>query len=125
MWFGGQSLHDALLRRIVRYGSGFHPFGRPCLEDLELLAEGMAAAGRDVSELEYVGGIRGRFTGPDDVADLEEALEAVPAEVTRGATAICFKPSMFTNDPRDVPELCRRVVRRVEEAAAADRGGIA
>ena len=29
MWFGGQSMHDALLRRIVRYGSGFHPFGAP------------------------------------------------------------------------------------------------
>ena len=25
MWFGGQSMHDALLRRIVKYGDGFHP----------------------------------------------------------------------------------------------------
>ncbi len=34
MWFGGQSLHAALLRRIVRYGSGFHPFGSPTDADL-------------------------------------------------------------------------------------------
>ena len=29
MWFGGQSMHPALLRRLVRYGHGFHPFGSP------------------------------------------------------------------------------------------------
>src|SRR6476619_235508 len=34
MWFGGQSLHPALLRRLVRYGHGFHPFGSPTPEEL-------------------------------------------------------------------------------------------
>src|SRR5438477_5800583 len=70
MWFGGQSLHPALLRRIARYGSGFHPFGTPTDADLTRLAEAMRAAGRDVSELEMVGGIRGRFDSPEAVADL-------------------------------------------------------
>ena len=54
MWFGGQSLHPALLRRIVRYGSGFHPFGSPTPEELERLRAAMAEAGRDVAEMEMV-----------------------------------------------------------------------
>jgi probable F420-dependent oxidoreductase len=110
MWFGGQSLHAALLRRIVRYGSGFHPFGSPTDTDLARLAEAMQAAGRDVSELELVGGIRGRFPRPDAVADLDEALAGIPAELARGFTSICFKPSMFTDDRDEVGRICERVV---------------
>jgi probable F420-dependent oxidoreductase len=110
MWFGGQTLHPALCRRIVRYGSGFHPFGTPSDADLERLAEAMAQAGRDVAELELVGGIRGRFAGATDVADLDEALADVPHLIDRGFTSICFKPSMFTDDRDAVPDICRRVV---------------
>jgi len=113
MWFGGRSLHPALLRRIARYGSGFHPFGTPTDTDLARLAEAMRAAGRDVSELEMVGGIRGRFDAPDAVADLDEALADVPAQLARGFTSICFKPSMYTDDPAAVPELCRSVVAAI------------
>jgi probable F420-dependent oxidoreductase len=29
LWFGGDSLHPALLRRLVRYGSGWNPLGPP------------------------------------------------------------------------------------------------
>jgi len=118
MWFGGQTLHPALLRRLVRYGSGFHPFGRPTDADLAGLREAMAAAGRDVAELELVGGIRGHFAGADGVADLEEALAGVPAELARGFTSICFKPSMFTDDRDEVSGVCRRIVERVRADAA-------
>jgi probable F420-dependent oxidoreductase len=110
MWFGGQTLHPALRRRIVRYGSGFHPFGTPTDADLERLAGAMAAAGRDMAELELVGGIRGRFSGATDVADLDEALADVPDLIGRGFTSICFKPAMFTDDRYAVPDVCRRVV---------------
>src|SRR6478609_960115 len=41
MWFGGQHLHEPLLRRIVRYGDGFHPFGTPTPEELAPLRERM------------------------------------------------------------------------------------
>ena len=27
LWFGGQRMHPALLRRLVRWGSGFNPLG--------------------------------------------------------------------------------------------------
>jgi probable F420-dependent oxidoreductase len=114
MWFGGQSLHPALLRRIVRYGSGFHPFGTPTDADLARLAQAMRDAGRDVAGLELVGGVRGRFVRPDALADLDEALASVPGQLARGFTSICFKPSMFTDDPAEVPDLCRRLVRRAE-----------
>ena len=119
MWFGGQSLHPALLRRIARYGSGFHPFGTPTDTDLARLAEAMRAAGRDVSELEMVGGIRGRFDAPDAVADLDEALADVPAQLARGFTSICFKPSMYTDDRDEVGAISRRVVAAVAAAASA------
>jgi probable F420-dependent oxidoreductase len=117
MWFGGQSMHPALLRRIVRYGSGFHPFGTPTDADLARLAEAMGAAGRDIGELELVGGIRGRFARPDAVADLDEALESVPGQIARGFGSICFKPSMFTDDRDQVGAVCARVVEAVAVAA--------
>jgi probable F420-dependent oxidoreductase len=117
MWFGGQSMHAALLRRIVRYGSGFHPFGTPTDDDLARLAEALRAAGRDLAELELVGGIRGRFPGPDGVADLDEALRSIPGQLERGFASICFKPSMFTDDPGDVGAVSARVVEAVHAAA--------
>jgi hypothetical protein len=66
-----------------------------------------------------VGGIRGRFDAPDAVADLDEALADVPAQLARGFTSICFKPSMYTDDRDEVGVISRRVV----EAVAAAAGG--
>lgn len=110
MWFGGQSLHDALLRRIVRYGSGFHPFGSPTPAELEALRRALVEGGRDPATLELVGGIRGRFPDEHSTASIDEALEQVPPQLAAGYTAICFKPSMYTDDPAAVPDLCRHVV---------------
>ena len=61
LWFGGMSVGPWIVRRLVAYGHGFHPFGQPTAEERRPLVEAMAAAGRDMSELEVVGGIRGRF----------------------------------------------------------------
>jgi probable F420-dependent oxidoreductase len=113
MWFGGQSLHPALLRRIVRYGHGFHPFGSPTPAELEQLRAALAAAGRAPGELEMVGGIRGKFADETSVADLAQAAEAIPGQLAQGYTSICFKPSMFTDDIDQVGPLCRDLVARV------------
>jgi probable F420-dependent oxidoreductase len=113
MWFGGQSLHPALLRRLVRYGHGFHPFGSPTPEELERLRTAMAEAGRDAGELEMVGGIRGTFVDTTSVADLAQAAEAIPGQLAQGYTSICFKPSMFTDEIGQVGPLCRELVARV------------
>jgi alkanesulfonate monooxygenase SsuD/methylene tetrahydromethanopterin reductase-like flavin-dependent oxidoreductase (luciferase family) len=117
MWFGGQRLHDVLIDRIVRYGHGFHPFGTPTADELARLTAAMTAAGRSMDELELIGGIRGRFTGTDDVADLDEALATLPAKVAEGYRSICFKPSMFTDHLADLPDICRRVVAALDTAA--------
>ncbi len=119
LWFGGSSLHDRLLRRIVRYGQGFNPLGRPTPEEMERLAGGMARAGRDIRDLELVGGTRAIFPGADAVADIDRALDSVPAQVAQGFTSFCLKPSQFTDDPAQVGPMCRTVVRRLAALGAA------
>jgi probable F420-dependent oxidoreductase len=113
MWFGGQSLHPPLVRRLVRYGHGFHPFGSPTPAELEQLRAAFAEAGRDFGALELVGGIRGTFADEASVADLGRAAEAIPGQLAQGYTSICFKPSMFTDDIDEVGPLCRELVARV------------
>jgi probable F420-dependent oxidoreductase len=113
LWFGGQRLHDRLLRRLVTYGAGFNPLGPPSPEDLERLRVAMRSAGRGTDELEMVGGTRGRFPDAVSVADLDEALAAIPPQLAAGFTSICIKPSQFTDDPAAVGALCRTVVERV------------
>jgi probable F420-dependent oxidoreductase len=114
LWFGGETVHERLLRRLVEYGSGFNPLGTPSEEDLERLRSAMAAAGRDPAELEMVGGTRGRFADADGVADLGEALASIPAQLERGFTTICIKPSQFIDDPNEIGPFCRDVVERVD-----------
>ena len=106
MWFGGERMHTALVRRMVRYGTGFHPFGTPTDQDLQLLADGMKAAGRDLAELELIGGTRATFDGPDSVADVERAMADIPDQMARGYTTFCMKPSQYTDDPAEVLEIC-------------------
>jgi probable F420-dependent oxidoreductase len=110
LWFGGMTVGPWIVRRLVEYGHGFHPFGQPTAEERRPLLEAMAVAGRDMSELEVVGGIRGRFESSGGVADLSEAAEAIPAQLEDGYTTICFKPSQYTDDPAEVGRLCRRLV---------------
>jgi hypothetical protein len=74
----------------------------------------MAEAGRDIGELEMVGGTRGRFAGPEGAADLGETLESVPAQLERGFTTICIKPSQFIDDPDEIGTFCHEVVERVD-----------
>jgi probable F420-dependent oxidoreductase len=110
MWFGGMSVGPWIIRRLVAYGHGFHPFGQPTQEEMQPLSDAMQAAGRDMSELEVVGGIRGELPPGDGVADLARAAESIPAQLAAGYTTICFKPSQFTDDPAEVGALCRRLV---------------
>ena len=114
LWFGGETVHERLLRRLVECGTGFNPLGTPSDEDLERLRSAMAAAGRDPAELEMVGGTRGRFADADGVADLGEALAWIPAQLERGFTTICIKPSQFIDDPDEIGPFCRDVVERVD-----------
>ena len=110
LWFGGMSVGPWIVRRLVEYGHGFHPFGQPGPDELRELADAMTAAGRSFAELEVVGGIRGRFPVEGGVADLTEAAQAIPAQLEAGYTTICFKPSQYTDSASDVGRLCRQLV---------------
>jgi len=111
--FGSSSMHERLIARIVRYGSGVNPLGRVTRADLDALAAAMRAAGRDPGELELVGGTRAVFPDAGSVADLGGALAAIPEQMDQGFTTFCFKPSQFTDDAREVGPLFREVIARV------------
>jgi probable F420-dependent oxidoreductase len=110
LWFGGSSVGPWILRRLSSYGHGFHPFGRPSPEELARVLEALRSAGRNPAEIELVGGIRGELPAGEGVADLDLAAAAIPAQLEAGYTTICFKPSQFTDDPQELPALCRRLV---------------
>jgi probable F420-dependent oxidoreductase len=114
LWFGGQRMQPPLLRRIVRWGKGFNPLGIPTSTDMALLSQGLRAAGRSPSEIEMVGGIRGRFTDATGPADIDQALEDLPTQLAAGFETICFKPSMYIDDGRQMDAFCRSLVRKVE-----------
>lgn len=118
LWFGGQGMHPPLVRRIAQYGAGLNPFGPLTSDDLALLERGMAEAGRSMSELELVGGIRGRFDSPEAIADVDEALAALPQQLDRGFTTICFKPAMFCRTVDEVPALIARLRERGDALTA-------
>ena len=118
MWFGSSTLHDRLLRRMVRYGHGWNPLGRPPDEDVGRLRAALVHAGRDPAGFELVGGTRARFPDAGSPADLDEALATIPAQVDRGFTSICIKPSQFLDDRSRHAEWCREVVRKVDALTA-------
>ena len=118
LWFGSSTLHERLLRRLVEYGHGWNPLGRPGDEDVARLRDALAAAGRDPGAFELVGGVRGRFPDARSAADLDEALATIPAERERGFTSICIKPSQFLDDPARHGAWCRDVVAKVASLTA-------
>jgi probable F420-dependent oxidoreductase len=113
LWFGGEGVHRRLLGRLVRYGSGWNPLGRPSDEDVQRVFTAMREAGRDPAELELVGGTRGRFPDATSVADLDEALVQIPPQLERRFTTICIKPSQFVDGVDEIPTFCRSVVAKV------------
>lgn len=118
MWFGGESLTDPVLNRLVKYGSGYHPLGRPKAEDVAKLRAGLEAAGRSIDEIEMVGGTRVEFPDANSVAPLPEALEGIPAQLEMGFSTFCIKPSIFIDERERHADFCREVVRRVDALTA-------
>ncbi|HXW88262.1 MAG TPA: TIGR03619 family F420-dependent LLM class oxidoreductase [Streptosporangiaceae bacterium] len=117
LWLGGAGMHRRMTERIVRYGDGFNPLGRPTAEEMQRLRAAMAAAGRDMDALELVGGTRAVFRDDSGTADLGQALAVIPPQQAEGFTTFCIKPSQFTDDPDDMGRLCREIVRRVSSLA--------
>ena len=78
--------------------------GVPSEDDVQKLAAGMAAAGRDVADLEFVGGTRAVFPDDDSTADIGEAMEPIREQIEAGFTTFCVKPSQFIDDVRELPD---------------------
>jgi probable F420-dependent oxidoreductase len=113
MWFGGDRVHGAIVDRLVRYGSGYHPLGRVTEEDVDTLRAALAEAGRSLDDLELVGGTRVEFPSDDAVAPLPEALEEIPRQQSLGFTTFVVKPSIFIDDRDQHAAFCREVIDRV------------
>jgi len=118
MWFGGERLHPRLLQRLLDYGSGFHPLGRPRTEDVQVLQEGLAARGRSLRDLEMVGGTRVEFPDDHSCAPLQPALAGIPEQQALGFTTFCIKPSIFIDDRAEHAAFCRRVMNQVDALTA-------
>ncbi|MFM8774761.1 MAG: TIGR03619 family F420-dependent LLM class oxidoreductase [Actinomycetota bacterium] len=114
MWFGGEKASDHVVRRLLAYGSGFHPVGRVDEADIADVRMRVAAGGRDLSEFEMVGGTRVEFPDDDSCAPLPEALEEIPRQQALGFTTFAIKPSIFIDDASDHARFCREVVQRVD-----------
>ena len=114
MWFGGQKAHGAVVERLVKYGHGFHPLGRPTEEDLRIVRGAMAEAGRDIADLEMVGGVRHSFPDDHSLADLGESMDSVPEQLEQGFTTMCIKPSMYIDDKSEMESFCKDVMKRAE-----------
>jgi probable F420-dependent oxidoreductase len=115
MMIGGDRLSKRVIRRIVRFGSGYTLTSPPDPEALALLTEEMKKAGREMAELKTSGLIFPVFTSPNRVADLARSIEqSVPPLIASGVSLITIKPSQFIDDPGEMPAFLREVDRRIE-----------
>ena len=94
----------------MRHGAGSKPLGAPSDTELSGLHSALRAAGRDPAD---VGGVRGRFSHPDTPADLDDALEEIPAQAARGFGSICIKPLQFLDDLEGFGPWCETVITKL------------
>ncbi len=115
IWFGGDSMHDPVVRRIVEYGSGYTPGFMPSSDDWSKLADAMQEGGRDIAELEIMFPVMPEFDSKDKPADLAANIDRlIPPALEQRFNIIGIKPSCFIDDPDEMGSFCREVVRRVE-----------
>ena len=100
-------MHGPLLQRLVRYGHGFHPLGRPTAEDMQQLGDAMAGAGRDIADLEMIGGTQAVFPDDRSPADLGTALASIPEQLSSASPPSGIKPNQFIDDPNGIGTFCR------------------
>jgi probable F420-dependent oxidoreductase len=118
LWFGGSTMHKRMLGRLTKYGSGVVNVSAPEPEVIDIAYKAMIDAGRDPSNLEFVTGIVGRLTGPDTIADFDEALTRFGPNVEAGYTTFVIKPCQFIDDPAHLPEFLEEAVAKTTAIAA-------
>lgn len=119
LWVGGRDLSPYIVGRIVRYATGMFPLRPPGEEQMDELAHAMRAAGRDISELRKMAELPiPKFTGADDLLDLDAAVANAPEMAAKGYTTLVVKPSMFIDDDAQFGDFCRDAVRKLDAAVA-------
>jgi probable F420-dependent oxidoreductase len=89
IWVSG-TVNDRVITRITRFGSGWIPWGHSAKELSSAIAqmrEGVAAAGRDPSDIQIVGNLP-PVRGADGKVDIDRSLDGVPALVDAGVTDV-------------------------------------
>ena len=89
IWVSG-TVNPRVIKRIARFGSGWIPWGDSAKELAPAIAkmrEGVAATGRDPSDIQIVGNLP-PVRGSDGKVDIERSLDGVPALVDAGVTDV-------------------------------------
>jgi alkanesulfonate monooxygenase SsuD/methylene tetrahydromethanopterin reductase-like flavin-dependent oxidoreductase (luciferase family) len=89
LWISG-TVNNAVARRIARFGSGWIPWGPSAKEigtAIVQMREGVAATGRDPSDIQIVGNLA-PVRGDGGKVDVDRTLEGVPALVDAGVTDV-------------------------------------
>jgi alkanesulfonate monooxygenase SsuD/methylene tetrahydromethanopterin reductase-like flavin-dependent oxidoreductase (luciferase family) len=115
LWFGGQSMHPALIRRLVRYGSGLCPMFLPSPDDWQRLDAALAAAGRHRSELEMVSAAIPIFKDRTSAADIDDSFPQIETFIGLGITTIFVGAGAFVQTIDDLPRFCEYVKRRFDD----------
>lgn len=82
---------------------------------MEPLRTALTAAGRSMTDMEIVGGLRPAFSDPHSPANIDQALQSVAWQLEQGYTSVCSNPSQYVDDVAAVPALCQHPVRRLNE----------
>ena len=106
-----------LLKRLVEYGHGFHPFGLPSEEDLNMLKTGLEAVGKDYDAFPKVGGIQAKFTSDDKPANLKDSMPSIIPQLERGFNTICVKPNQFIDQADQIDDFLGELVEEFSKLA--------
>ena len=89
VWVSG-TINQRMIRRLARFGHGWIPWGESAKDlatSIQQMRDGVAATGRDPSDIGVVGSIALVKNDAGEV-DLEHTMEAVPALVAAGVTDV-------------------------------------
>ncbi len=114
LWISGR-IHERTLRRIVRYGDGWIPWGeyrRDVVPGIRQVHDALDAAGRDPTRFQVRGTLPVAFHRSGAV-DAERTMEGVPALVEAGVTDFGLAAAL----PRARAELVDLLVPLVDELA--------
>ncbi|WP_063835768.1 LLM class flavin-dependent oxidoreductase [Streptomyces mutabilis] len=118
MWFGGSSLHERNIERIVRHGSGYYPAHFVSGEDWARLDAALAAAGRSRDELELVTSILPSLPAGGGPAKLADSVEFLEFQIAQGFTTFVVNPGQFVDKVEEIPAFARQLRQLVGRSAS-------